>query len=631
MFQNLKIGKKILIIFLSLFAFSVFIISYIGYSLAKESLINQIMIDLRMIAEGEEAYVNHVFEHSIIRVVAFSSDGFIRDSAKNIINGEKNAVAELNNHLVKNKKSLDPTISEINVLDLNGKVVASTLEEEIGKDYSREDYFLKAKELNYGASYAGNMSFLTYQDKQKIAFVSSAVLTEKETDNKIGIIANYNHIDIGRLGIGGLLFPLTEMHDFEVYLVNKDGFMITDSRFMKDAILKQKVESEPVKKCDSKKEITGIYKNYVGLPVFGASMCLDNGLILLVEITEKDALVGVEQIKRQIMVLGILFFIVIGIIIFMFVRQITKPLKLFNDAVKKIGSGDVFQKIKIESRDEIGSLAESFNDMTMNLSEKQYALMMHTKFDAAKNKLLSEMIGELELYQLEKTKGEFISIASHQLRTPLTSMKWLSDLVLSEHTGKLTAEQRELIVSIRDSNERLISLVRDLLNASKLSGGRFQINPKRISLIPFFEIIFEELESQIKKKNHNFIFENKEVLPEIYADQELLKQAFHNLLMNAIKYTKEGGKIILDIKKDDTDTNIIISIKDNGIGISESFKKKLFDRFVRTPEAVQLDPNGTGLGLYIAKKAIEAQGGNIWFESEIDKGTIFFVSLPIKH
>lgn len=625
---------KLFLSFLAVLAVSVGVSSYLSYRTAKENLTERIKSDLRQIAESKEGLLLNFISQSGKRVVDFSSDGFIRDSAAKIVaGGDGGVVGELNKHLEKNKMFLDPMIFGINVTDMNGRIIASTAESEVGGDESKEDYFVEAKQLAYGQSYASDVMFSHHFGKDVPHFAVSAPLTEKETGEKLGFLINY--IDGYELTIilngSARPFEKDEKTGADIYLVNNDGLLISGVGTLKNGVLKQIVDSEPVMKCKNGEEMSDVYyESWRGMSVIGASKCLANGWTLLAEINNDTAFAGLSNIRIQALLSSLLLLIVVMLFVFFLIRGIVSPVNLLSEVTKKIAAGDLSQKVKVRTKDEIGELADSFQIMTQKLLEKEMLLRVHRYQDRVRQQLSSEVISQLELVGLEKTKGEFISIASHQLRTPLTSMKWLSDLILGGYAGPLTEEQKELILGIRESNERLISLVRDLLSTSRLEGGRLTLNLKETELLSFLEKIIDELTPQIQKKHHEFVFEKIVPSLQIRIDQELTKHTFLNLLVNAIRYTKPGGKIVVSVKEDAPKGRVIVMIKDNGIGIPESFQKKIFERFIRTPEAVQMEPDGTGLGVYIAKKAVEAQGGAIWFESKPGVGTTFYFSLPIK-
>jgi PAS domain S-box-containing protein len=229
--------------------------------------------------------------------------------------------------------------------------------------------------------------------------------------------------------------------------------------------------------------------------------------------------------------------------------------------------------------------------------------------------------------QVDKAKSEFVSLASHQLRTPLTAIRWYSEYLIGGKAGKLTKKQMEYMNEVYNGNQRMIKLINMMLNISRLEAGKIQVNKVSVDIEKLFEEIIKEQRFEAEAKKQKIIFESKDKLPQIFTDPALAREIFQNLLSNAIKYTPEGGKISckLTIKNN----ALLFEIADNGIGIPESQQKNMFQKLFRADNASSISAQGTGLGLYGAKMTTERLGGKIWFESAEGKGTTFFVELPI--
>jgi len=235
----------------------------------------------------------------------------------------------------------------------------------------------------------------------------------------------------------------------------------------------------------------------------------------------------------------------------------------------------------------------------------------------------------VKLQQLDKAKTEFLSIASHQLRTPLTAIKGYISMMLEEIYGKPPEKMVKPLESIYASNERLIKLVNDLLNISRIETGRVEVNMENLSLEELVEEAIEEMKPVAEKRGLYLKLEKfAGDLPKTSLDKEKIRQVITNILDNALKYTEEGG-IAVGLQK--TDHNLQISISDTGDGLGEEEITHLFTSFTRGKAGTRLWVEGAGLGLYIAKKFMELHNGKIWAESKgKGRGSTFHIELPIK-
>ena len=229
---------------------------------------------------------------------------------------------------------------------------------------------------------------------------------------------------------------------------------------------------------------------------------------------------------------------------------------------------------------------------------------------------------------VEKMKSEFVSIAAHQLRTPLSIIKWSLRMFMDE-AGKADMSEtlKDLLGKAYSTNERMIRLVADLLDAARIEEGRFVYKPTFVDIQEIIESVLGAHEIVFKRKHLKIKFvKPKEKLPKIEIDTDAVKLAIDNLVENSHKYTLPGGSIEISLRG--TDSDIEVSVKDNGIGIPRDDKERVFTKFFRAANAVRLETEGSGLGLFIVKNIVEAHDGKIWFESEEGKGSIFSLTLP---
>ncbi|MDD5152397.1 MAG: ATP-binding protein [Candidatus Pacebacteria bacterium] len=231
--------------------------------------------------------------------------------------------------------------------------------------------------------------------------------------------------------------------------------------------------------------------------------------------------------------------------------------------------------------------------------------------------------------ELDEAKSGFISIASHQLRTPLTTIRWYSEMLLSDNTEALNLTQRDFLNEIHDGAERLYQTIDLLLGISRIESGKIKSEKEAINLNLFTEQISKELAPQASARKLIL----KTLPPEgepivVWLDAIGLRQVILNLLSNAIRYTNENGIIEASWKRSEGKPEVLYSVSDNGIGIPENQRAHIFSKFFRADNAITKTPDGSGLGLALVKDLITAWGGKIWFESPEGKGTTFFFTIP---
>ncbi len=234
-----------------------------------------------------------------------------------------------------------------------------------------------------------------------------------------------------------------------------------------------------------------------------------------------------------------------------------------------------------------------------------------------------------ELKVLDEAKSEFISMASHQLRTPLSAIKGYISMMIDGSYGHLPKKMKEKLQNVFYSNERLIKVVNDLLNISRIEIGKMELTKEKIYIQDLIQSCYEEMKIEAEKKKLKFIFEKpKKSLPQIEVDSLKIRQVLLNLIDNAIRYTQKGEIII---KAESQNSKIKIMIKDTGEGLSDKEQKNIFESFRRGSAGITYFIEGAGLGLYVAKKFLDLHHGKIWAESEgKGKGSAFYIELPAR-
>jgi len=261
-----------------------------------------------------------------------------------------------------------------------------------------------------------------------------------------------------------------------------------------------------------------------------------------------------------------------------------------------------------------------------------YYVIKGIKLEVKQREKIEKLAVELEkantqLRELDTQKDELLSIVSHQLATPVSSVKWYTEMLIDGDMGKITKQQKEHLTTMMGVTENLSDLVSMILDVSRIQLGRMHVDKQDLDMNVFFKEILEIIQPKAVQKNLKFEAKLPIKLPTAKLDKRYTHMTIENLLSNAIKYTSASGSVIFTVEiKGNT---IFCKVKDSGMGIPKSEQEKIFGKMYRASN-VRNSVDGNGFGLYVAKGAVEAQGGKIYFESKEGVGTTFFVELPIK-
>lgn len=229
--------------------------------------------------------------------------------------------------------------------------------------------------------------------------------------------------------------------------------------------------------------------------------------------------------------------------------------------------------------------------------------------------------------EIDKAKTEFVSLASHQLRTPLSTINWYTEMLLSGDVGTFNDGQKKYLEEVYRSNQRMVTLVNALLNVSRLELGTFIVEPEQVDVIELVQSVISEHSPEIHQKNIVLSTDFDGHALFVHADPKLLRMVVQNLVSNAVKYTPNAGKIFISLS---SKNGFSLKVSDTGLGIPKHQQRHIFEKLFRADNVREKDTQGTGLGLYIVKSILDYSGGKVWFESEENKGSTFYVSLPLE-
>lgn len=316
----------------------------------------------------------------------------------------------------------------------------------------------------------------------------------------------------------------------------------------------------------------------------------------------------------------------------------TAAVRLFGLTEEELEGKNIFKLFEGEDAEHIALLPISFQrNASIHNEEVQittlggghrWALFSTFPFgrDGGKHKGLVTLADITKQKEIDRVKTEFVSLASHQLRTPISSLKWYAELLDSEKSGKLTKKQKDYLGKLERAIERMGTIVDDFLNVSRLELGTLEADLKPVDLAKLIDDILEEQAGQIDEKRLVIQKNYDERVTNVITDRHLLYMVLENIISNAVKYTHETGTI--RVSYEGAGKQLIISVKDTGYGIPKDEQEKLFTKLFRASNVREQVPNGTGLGLYIAELTLKVLKGSITFTSELGKGTVFTVVLP---
>ncbi|AOY77953.1 HAMP domain-containing histidine kinase [Clostridium formicaceticum] len=335
------------------------------------------------------------------------------------------------------------------------------------------------------------------------------------------------------------------------------------------------------------------------------------------------------------------------------VTDINHKITLVNRAAEKIfgvKETDALERhfLEVAKHEEVFKIIEEVENVQKNtdkkpLREVAISLRQNEKYKHYRIQVLpigdkfKEFIGVVTLIQditklkeIDEMKSDFISTVSHEFRTPLTSMSMGTGLLLEGIPGPLTENQKELVEAMKEDQERLKNLVNDLLDLSRIESGKIEMNIRGNELKKIVEESVKAFEHQAKDKNIELSYCIEENLPLVRADFNKVSWILINLIGNAMRYTPRDGSGKIQIEGKRTGSIVLVSVSDNGIGIPQEYRKKIFEKFVQVKDREGNPTGGTGLGLAICKEIIEAHGGQIWVKSKLGKGSSFYFTLAIE-
>ncbi len=382
----------------------------------------------------------------------------------------------------------------------------------------------------------------------------------------------------------------------------KAAFLSSPDAFKPKAIVMQSIEGQTV------------FSSYALIPVLGWAVFIERPL--------EEAY---EPIYASLLHTAILLFIGLGVALLATLlvrRRVVRPLETLRTGVELIRKGDLSARLDIKTGDEIEVLADEFNAMAAHLNDA-YSSLEHKVVERTEEL----MTANNKLADASKLKSQFLANVNHELRTPLSSIIGYARLLRREIDGQISSLQRENLEDLLRNAERLLGLIDSLLDFAKIESGKVEVQLEPVRLDELIQGAAATIEPMLNKNSVRLVRDVPSHLMPLYTDREKLRQIILNLLGNAVKFTDHGEIKISACQKNG---EFKIAVADTGIGIEKMDMTRIFDEFDRGRLSDDGSYRGTGLGLAIVKKLVGVLGGSIAVESEVQRGSTFTVTLPLK-
>lgn len=623
------------------------------YTEMEQTIKSEILKKLEIVAKLKEKNFQDVFEQNNEKLNLVSSRYQLKveldNYNKNTNNNNKTASQKIMNQILNAIKPEITKFEDIIVLDLSGKVVASTNNTYLGTIHTNDIYFNEGKRQN-------NVTIL-YKDKNqdlKSYLTGPLILNDK----LLGVVTIFYNL-------GDLLsmFKVFEeqVATGEINLVKKDSngdaLIINPLRFNPDASLnltvsKDKVDTPIIQSLLKNEKTFAETKDYRGVDVLAVTRYLEKlGWGLVVKMDKVEAFAPLENVKYITILSGIMVGVAIIITATFLGNSISRPIKKLRDIMNEVAHGKFDSKIDVKGPTEIEELANQLERMRYNIANTNTHLneLVKERTEKIENAILklkeneealeesnkNLVIANERLARQSKVQREFINITAHELRTPIVPIITLTELLYNiikkenkseKNLSKENEKKQEFLQVILRNCYRLYRLTEDILDVTKIESETLKLNKERVELNEIIGNVINDYKEIVSKKRYGsdhvtLVFEPSKENIFVKADKGRLTQVLSNILDNALKFTKEGN-IIISIKKLNNE-KLMVSIKDSGTGIDPEILPQLFKKFATKSE------QGTGLGLFISKNIIEAHGGIMWGENNSESnGSTFYFTLP---
>ena len=623
-----------------------------AYILSKNPLQKSVFERLTITASIKEDDIEQWFnlQHQDILLLAKLPE--VRQQGKLLLqqnspkqSSEKQAAYQAIDQYFSDLSKIKTNLTEISLLTNGGIVVFSTNKTLEGKyqPLGATTTYITSQQIDFKPTFYKSPR----TGNTEITFATPLV---DEQNKRIGAIS----ITLALQQIDELIRKQTSLgKSGETYLIGrletKNAFIASDHAELKK--YPQGITSLGIEQAIAGTDGIGLYQNYAGIPVIGVYRWLDqHNLALLTEISQQEAFAPAQQLAQHILLIGFSFAGLLLIGVWLLSRQIVQPILAITQAATRLANGDLSDRVAVDSQDEIGTLANSFNKMAKQLQESFAALektneTLEIQVDK-RTIALQRLAEQLEQRVAERTqsltqamekadsankaKSEFLANMSHELRTPLNAIIGYSEILIEEVEDLEPQDFIPDLQKICGSAKNLLGLINDVLDLSKIEAGRMEIYAETFDVNSLVEEVLGTIKPLIAKNHNHIIVHCDSEIGLMYADLTKVRQSLLNLLSNAAKFTTNGTiSFSVSLYESAQQPWIRFQVKDSGIGMTTPQIDKLFQAFTQADTSTTRKYGGTGLGLTITQKFCQMMGGDIRVESEFGKGSNFIIELPI--
>ena len=622
------------------------------YTEMEQTIKSEILKKLEIVAKLKEKNFQDVFDQNNEKLNLVSSRYQLKVELDNYNNNyNKSKSQKIMNEILKAIKQEATKFEDIIILDLSGKVVASTNNTYLGTIHTNDIYFIEGKKNN-------NVTILYKDNNQELKSYLTGPLI---LNNKLlGVVTIF--YDLGDLISMFKIFE-EQIDTGEINLVkrdlNGDALIINPLRFGSDSSLnltvsKDQVDTPIIQSLLKNEKTFSETKDYRGVDVLAVTRYLEKlGWGLVVKMDKVEAFEPLENVKYVTIFIGILVGIAIIITSTFLGNSISKPIQKLRDVMNDVSQGKFDSKIDVKGTKEIEELAKQLEVMRYNIANtnthlnelvnertkkiENALLKLKEKEEALEESNKNLLVANEKLNIQSKIQRDFINITAHELRTPIVPIITLSELLYSKvkaenkiqkNLSKEDEKKQEFLEVVLRNCYRLYRLTEDILDVTKIESQSLKLNKEIFQLNEIIENVVNDYKEIINKKRYGnelikIVYEPNNNNIFLNADKGRITQVLSNLLDNALKFTTEGS-INITTKRVKENQEVMVSIKDNGTGINPQIFPELFKKFATKSE------QGTGLGLFISKNIIEAHGGIMWGENNSESnGSTFYFTLPI--